>query len=87
MLSTSVTINASTTVGEVSAAVNKGTIRIYNATAKTPSYGRGVILNSSNTEFKALLADDDTHSVCLWSCHNQQSSAKILDVINAVKIV
>ena len=81
-------INASTTVGEVSAAVSKGTIIIYHATAtKMPSYGRGIILYSSDENFKALLADDDNHSVYLWSCHKQRPSTKILDVVNVIKIV
>lgn len=81
-------INASTTVGEVSAAVSKGTILIYHTTAtKMPSYGKGIILYSSDENFKALLADDDNHSVYLWSCHKQRPSTKILDVVNVIKIV
>lgn len=81
-------INASTTVGEVSAAVSKGTVLIYHTTAtKMPSYGKGIILYSSDENFKALLADDDNHSVYLWSCHKQRPSTKILDVVNVIKIV
>ena len=81
-------INASTTVGEVSAAVSKGTILIYHTTVtQMPSYGRGIILYSSDANFKALLADDDNHSVYLWSCHKQRPSTKILDVVNVIKIV
>lgn len=81
-------ISASTTVGEVSAAVSKGTILIYHTTVtQMPSYGRGIILYSSDANFKALLADDDNHSVYLWSCHKQRPSTKILDVVNVIKIV
>ena len=79
-------INTSTTLEQLANDNLAGYIYVVNRTLTVPSYGVGIIVYASNSAFKALFTDDDTHSLYLWSCHKQQASSKVVDVISTVKI-
>lgn len=79
-------IGTSTTLEQLANDNLAGYIYVVNRTLTVPSYGVGIIVYASNSAFKALFTDDDTHSLYLWSCHKQQASSKVVDVISTVKI-
>ena len=73
---------------DVSSAADQGTVLVSNTgSGLAPSYGRGVILFSSKESFKALLVDDDTDGLYLWSCHKKQTTDIIAKTVEVIKIV
>ena len=87
LLSEAILIGSATTVQDIALASDKGVVRIFNlGTGLAPSYGRGVILYSAKDAFKALLVDDDTNNLYLWSCHKQKATDIIAKVVSVIKI-
>lgn len=74
------------TLADMHSAYASGTIFIYNSTGNVPSYGSGIILRCASSNFKLLLADDDTDAMYLWSLTGAAGTALIISA-NKTKII
>ncbi|MBE5977902.1 MAG: hypothetical protein E7249_02045 [Paenibacillaceae bacterium] len=74
------------TLADLYSAYASGIIFVYNSTGNVPSYGSGIILRCSNSNFKLLLVDDDTDAMYLWSLTGAAGTALIISA-NKTKVI
>lgn len=87
LLKAGIYVSNSITLQEIYDCKKSGRIIIENQSKLAPSYGSGILLYSSSTSFKVLMADDDSGSLYFWFCSNRKASDKMVDAVSVVKII